>query len=227
MESQRAVLTSVDEYAGERQVCVGATQLGLEFSRTQAQRIVAGWTDFLSAGPSPIEDLEFVSRTPKRLFDALAAQTQLRRLTLKWGDYEDLNVLTGMTGLLDLRLRGASSVRVLDPLAAMKSVEVLEIDSLRHARVLDPIGSMGSVRDLELGGDWMSPRVAHVDSIRFLHTMPQLERLRLHTLVVDDLDYSAILSLPRLRSVRAMKAKGMRPAYEVLKSTTAWDDVNA
>ncbi|NUU16529.1 hypothetical protein HP550_04625 [Cellulomonas humilata] len=223
----REIITSVDEYTGETQVRIAATQLGPEFSRTQAQRIVAGWVDFFSAGPSSIEDLQFVTRTPKRLFDALAGQTQLRRLTLKWGDYEDLHALTGMAHLLELHLRGASSVRSIDPLAELTSVETLEIDSLRHARVLDAVGAMASVRDLELGGDWMSMRVAHVESIGFLAAMPQLERLRLHTMVVDDLDYSPLLSIPKLKSLRVMKARGMSPTYEALEASPAWDDLNA
>ncbi|GAA3798114.1 hypothetical protein [Cellulomonas soli] len=220
------ILTSVDEYAGQTQVQIAATQLGPAFSTAQARRIVTDWADFFEAGPSPIEDLQFVTRTPKRLFDALARQTQLRRLTLKWGDYDDLHALTGMADLLELRLRGASNVRSIDPLAELTSVETLEIDALRHARVLDAIGAMTSVRDLELGGDWMSIRVAHVDSIGFLAAMQNLERLRLHTIVVDDGDYSPIVSLPRLRSLRVMGTRGMTPTLEALQALTAWDGLD-
>lgn len=36
---------------------------------------------------------------------------------MKFGDYDDLGVLTGLTGLRTLALGGASSVRSIEPLA--------------------------------------------------------------------------------------------------------------
>ena len=60
----------------------------------------------------------------------------------------------------------------------------------------------------------MSPRIAHVDSVAFLRQMPQLRSLLLHTIIVDDLDYSPILELQNLEAVAVMKARGMRPAWD-------------
>lgn len=48
----------------------------------------------------------------------------------------------------------------------------------------------------------------------FLAQMPQLRHLLLHSLVVDDLDYSSLLSLPNLRSVRVMATRGMKPSFD-------------
>lgn len=56
----------------------------------------AEWVEFFRSGPTPITDLTFTTRTPKRLFDALAGQPQLVRLSVKWGDYEDLSPLENM-----------------------------------------------------------------------------------------------------------------------------------
>ena len=198
-------------------------RLGLEYSRSQATRIVAEWVEFLSAGPSPIEDLRFVTGTPKRLFEALRGQTQLERLSVKWGDYEDLSVLEGMSRLSALSLGGASTVRSVEPLSNLATVTELSIESIRRVRDLEPIGSMSGVTDLELGGDWMSPRIAHVDTISFLRRMPQLRHLLLHTVIVDDLDYTPILDLPNLEGVRVMKARGMRPTREELVAATPWE----
>jgi hypothetical protein len=110
--------------------------------------------DYFSAGPSPIQELTFVTRTPKRLFEALRGQPQLKCLQLKWGDYEDLSALEGMQELRTLVLGGASSVRTLAPLARLHKVGTLSVDSLRHAHDLSPIGLMGGVTSLDLGGDW-------------------------------------------------------------------------
>ena len=68
----------------------------------------------------------------------------------------------------------------------------------------------------------MTPRIAHVDSISFLRQLPQLEGLLLHTIIVDDLDYTPLLALPRLKSARWMKARGMAPSHEHLKSVLPW-----
>jgi hypothetical protein len=58
-------ITRVSEYHGESAVSVAATQLGTEFTRTHATRIVQEWIEFLTAGPSAIVELHFVTRTPK------------------------------------------------------------------------------------------------------------------------------------------------------------------
>jgi hypothetical protein len=39
-------------------------------------------------------------------------------------------------------------------------------------------------------------------------------------LIVDDLDYAPVLSLPNLEAVRVMKARGMRPSLEELMAAT-------
>ncbi len=170
----------------------------------------------------PLTHLEFTTRTPRRLFEALDAQTQLTSLKVKWGDYDDLSPLRGMEQLKVLRLGGASSIRSLSPLSSLEEVSTLQIESLRHVHDLSPIASMTSVTDLELGGDWRSPRVAHVDSIRFLTEMPQVRRLVLHTLVVDDADYSPILTLPNLGALRVMKTRTMNPQFSDLTEHPAW-----
>jgi hypothetical protein len=215
-------VTQVSEYEGQSVVRVSATQLSGRYTDAQAKRVVKEWVEFFASGPSPIRELEFVTRTPKRLFESLRGQTQLRALNVKWGDYEDLTPLAGMTHLRTLRLRGASAVQDLQPLACLPGVEELQLEGLRRVRDLSPVANMTSVTALELGGNWMTPRVAHVESFGFLRKMPQLRELLLHTIAPDDLDYSAILDLPNLVSVRVMEVRGMRPSFAVLKSSTPW-----
>ena len=217
------VIKTVAEYAGQSAIRVAATQLGPRYSSSEAKRIVAEWVEFFASAPSPIQDLALVSRTPRRLFEALAGQRQLRRLSVKWGDYEDLSALSELTDLSYLRLGGASSVRDLRPLSELSGVAELELDSLCHARDLDPIGAMSGVTSLAIAGAEGSMRIAHVDSISFLREMPQLRRLRLYGVIVDDLDYSPILALPSLQSLWVNKARGMRPAFDDLVASTPWD----
>ncbi len=118
-------ITRLAEYEGQAAVVVAATQRGTDYSHSQARRIVKEWEEFFSSGPCPIRELHFVTRTPRRLFEALHGQTELRALTVKWGDYADLSPLTEMTHLRKLHLSGASSVQDLQPLAGLLGVQDL------------------------------------------------------------------------------------------------------
>jgi hypothetical protein len=209
-------ITTVDEYDGGSVVRVSATQLGTKYSAYQARKIVDQWCELFAAGPTAVTDLAFITRTPKRLFASLRGQTQLRSLGVKWGDYDDLSPLTGMHELQELWLGGASSVRTLAPLGEMPQLRHLAVESLRHVRDLSPLGSLTQLRSLLVGGDWIAPRTVHVDSVAFLRNLPRLERLVLHTMIVDDLDYSPLLDLDNLKEVRVMPTKGMRPSHQDL-----------
>jgi len=48
---------------------------------------------------------------------------------------------------------------------------------------------------------------------RFLLDLPQVQTVVLHTLIVDDLDYSPLLHLSRMQSSRVMKVRGMQPEH--------------
>jgi hypothetical protein len=133
---------------------------------------------------------------------------------VKWGDYDDLSALSGMRELAQLHLGGAAGVLTLAPLAELPQLRELVVESLRHVHDLSPLGSLTQLRALEVGGDWNSPRVVHVDSLAFLRKLSGLERLVLHTMIVDDLDYSPLLSLGNLTEVRVMPARGMCPSHD-------------
>jgi hypothetical protein len=112
-----------------------------------------------------------------------------------------------------------TSVRAL---ADLIGLERLEIEGLSRAGDMTPLGSLVRLTALELGGNWMTPLKAHVDSIHFLLHLTQLEELVLHTIIVDDLDYTPLLALQRLQSVRVMNARGMTPTLEQLKAALPW-----
>lgn len=216
-------VVEVREYGGEACVTLAATQLGSKYSDSRKRQIVDEWVEFFAAGPTPIRSLQFITRTPKRLFAALSQQTQLTSLGVKWGDYDDLGVLGAMSQLVALRLRGASGVRDFRPLGALPNVQALQVEGLRGLIDASPVGEMRSVTDLELGGDWMTPRNVRITSLAFLARMPQLQRLLLHTLIVDDLDYRPLLSLPDLKTVRVMATRGMTPTIEELVTGLPWE----
>ncbi|MET7279273.1 hypothetical protein ABZS29_13645 [Kribbella sp. NPDC005582] len=221
--NERKHLVEVAEYSGEPAVMIAATQLGSDYSERRKRQIVDEWIAFFRSGPTPIRSLRLTSRTPKRLFDALSDQHQLTSLQVKWGDYDDLSALSSMSQLNTLILGGASKVRSLAHLAGLQRVETLEVEGLQGLIDGSPVGEMRAVKDLEIGGDWMAPRNVRLRSVAFLAQMPQLEQLLLHTLTVDDLDYTPLLSLSNLRKVRVMATRGMTPAHDELMRRLPWN----
>lgn len=94
------------EYEGGDEAVVAATQDD-NLTATQKRNVVEEWIVFFASGPSPITQLEFVSRTPRRLFETLKLQTQLESLKVKWGDYADLSPMQNMPKLNTLRFQSA------------------------------------------------------------------------------------------------------------------------
>ena len=215
------VLTEASDYDGQPAIAVACTQLGSRYTPARAKRIVDEWIELLG-GPTPVADLQFTTRTPKRLFAALSGQPQLTRLQVKWGDYADLTPIAAMTHLRSLELRGASAVTDLRPLKSLDDLEVLALEGFRPIADPSPLASLHGLRELELGGNWMTPRNGHIATISFMRELRQLEELLLHTLIVDDLDYSPLLELPSLRGVRVMKVRGMRPDHDELRRRLPW-----
>lgn len=222
MMAQVPVINEVSQYDGRSTARVSATQLGSRYTAAQARRVLAEWIDFFAAGPTPVRDLRFVSKTPKRLFAALSGQTQLKHLHVKWGDYDDLTALTRLTDLRMLTLGGASAVHSIEPLAALRQLTSLEIDYLLRVHDLSALAGLTQLRSLVVGGNWASFKNAHFDSLAFLRSMPQLQNLVLHTAVVDDGDYSPLLALPALQSIRVKAVPGMTPAIDQLKAALPW-----
>lgn len=215
------VLTEASEYDGQHVIAVRCTQLGSDYAATRAKRVVDDWIELFS-GPTPLTDLQFITRTPKRLFAALSGQPQLTRLAVKWGDYADLTPMASMTQLHTLILRGASAVTDLSPLASLSSLEVLALEGFRSIKDPSPLSQLRGLRELEIGGNWTAPKNGHIATIGFLRELRGLEELLLHTVIVDDLDYSPLFDLPSLRGVRVMKTRGMRPDHDELRRRLPW-----
>ena len=127
-----------------------------------------------------------------------------------------------MTRLRHLELRGASGVTDVSALATLDQLRVLALEGFRTIEDPVPLKGLSALSDLEIGGAWMTPRNAPISSISFLRDIPTLTKVVLHTLVVDDRDYSPLLDLPHLRSVRVMKVRGMRPEHEELRRRLPW-----
>ncbi len=127
-----------------------------------------------------------------------------------------------MVELQQLALRGASGVHDLTPISVLTRLETLDVQGFRDIETLADSGNF-STDEPRTRRRLDDSQNAHVGSIAFLRHLPGLQRLLLHTLIVDDKDYSPLLALPNLNAVRFKKVRGMRPPFEELKARLPWD----
>ena len=198
----------VSQYAGQSTVTIRPTQL-YDVSAREQNKAVDEWCEFFAAGPSPIYDLTIATRLPKRLFDSLAGQTQLRKLSTSWGVYDDLAALGNMPHLAELHLESATSVTTIEPLRTMTQLLDLTLGNTVRLRDFSPLGELTNLRQLTIGGGGEA-RI-HAESLNFLLSLRELRKLNCWVVPID-LDYSVVLALDWIEEIDLVEAKGMNPS---------------
>ncbi len=201
------VLERPEDYDDDLAVAVQATQL--DVSRSMATRIVAEWCDFFRSGPSQIRELEFTSRTPKRLFAALEGQTQLQSLITKWGDYDDLTPLGGMRSLETLELHSAPALIDLNPIADIPSLRSLVLIGTFRVHDYSPIGACKRLEYLAVHPGTERGK-STTPNLEFLTELPMLRDLSFGV-EPDDRDWSPILRLQHVDRIHIAGPTDMRP----------------
>ena len=185
------ILERPEEYCGQSTVVVAVSQIA-DVTPRQQSKIVGDWCRFFATGPTDFWDLEFAGRMPKRLFDSLATQTQLRRLAVAWGVYDDLSAVADMTELLELELESATSIETLEPLRSLTKLETLEVRNAGRVRDFPVVGDLVTLRQLSLSaGDG---KKEPVESLVFLTRLRDLRCLSLG-LIPENLDFSPLLEM--------------------------------
>jgi hypothetical protein len=193
-----ARLQHPSEYRGQTTVEIAASQLPDLTARQQA-RVLDDWTRFFERGETDIWDLSFPMRMPKRLFDALSTQTQLRRLAVSWGVFDDLTPLAHMTHLIELQIESASSVTDLGPICSLTALESLEIGGAWRVTDYSPIATLARLRQLVIGPGFAEKKLV-VDSLEFLENLHDLRLLHLSAIPAR-MDYSSLLKLTQVEEM--------------------------
>lgn len=211
--------TEVSDYDGAERVQISPTQLhadefGRPIPRSRLKRIVDEWCEFFEAGPTPIRYLDIASRAPKRLVAALRGQTQLRGIEIKWGDYDDISPVGGMSDLWSLSLGGASGLTDIAALRSAPSLRVLAIEGCRRLSDLAPLGDLRALEELSLTSGFGSGPLA-LPTIGFVRGMTGLRRLVVGATVLDG-DYSPLLARTDLEALWVRKQRNMHPSLAEL-----------
>jgi hypothetical protein len=202
LSGREAPISRVEDYDGATSVVIAPTQLeSATTSRAQARRIYEDWLRFFSE-PTPIEHLEFASRVPQLLLDALATQPQLRALTVKWGPYSDLSPLGSLSRLETLHLRGATRVADLKPLLELSALTTLELDGVVSVSNPQPLSAMSGLRQLAFGNAYPgSDAVVKIDDLEWLRPLAGLRSVDLICVKPASRDLSPLLALPKLERI--------------------------
>jgi hypothetical protein len=198
-----AALASPESYRGENTVFLSPAFDNAD-SREVSARIGA-WCRFLESGPSEILDLTIRGQTSQRLFDALASQTQLRRLDISYGPFDDLSRLEGMRDLVDLTLDSATSISSLAPLAHHTQLLSLHLHNAKKIHDYSPLGSLIRLKQLSIWG-------GKADSIEFVRSLTSLKHL-VWQVAPSDLDYSALLDLVWVEDMFVRTQRGSVPSH--------------
>lgn len=201
------VLERPDQYAGQSTVAISASQVPHLTPRQQA-KLIDDWCHFFADGPSDIWDLTFGMRMPKRLFDALSTQSQLRRLSVSWGVFDSLEALESMTHLVELELESATSLTSLEPLRSLKKLQGLEIGGAWRLEDYSVIGTLTDLRQLQLGGGPGS-HPQYAESLDFLTELRALRWLLL-SVVPRELDYRPLLELTWVETMAVWSTQKIR-----------------
>lgn len=209
----RHVFVELSEYDGSARATIAPTQLsydsfGREIPRSRRTKIVDEWCEFFASAASPIRYLTIASRAPKRLVSSLAAQTQLRGIRIKWGDYDDISPFGAMQNLWTADFDGATAVTNIEPLASAGALRILRLGDARRLRDYTPLARLRAIEQLTLVG-------GQVPSIGFVREMTTLRQLDLATKVLDG-DFSPLLARTDLERLRVHEQRGMSPSYEQL-----------
>jgi len=191
-------IIEVSQYKGQKSLVINCTQLGDSFTpqyktAKQKRAVLDEWCDFLRSEQDAFNELDFCTKMPQELFDAVCYQRNLKSLHIKWGSYECLDALVNLSSLK----RGAS-VKSIAPIATLTGLESLAVENFQKISDYSALSNLQNLKSLEISGDGLSPKFIHIESLEFLRQMPGLTSFVILTARLKSKDYSPILSLKSL-----------------------------
>lgn len=192
-------LISFSEYQGEADIELMCTQLDNKTAKEQS-KIVDEWCDHLSNDNLPLKSIWMETRISQKIFNAICKQTGLTSLWIKWGVYPDLTAISQLTNLEHLHLGNGKSITNLSPIASLHKLKTLESDGLVNVHDYSFLESLTALQDLDIEGDgFSSMKPVVLPDLKFLETIPWLQRLCMKMVKVEDKDYSPVLKLQNLK----------------------------
>jgi len=191
------------QYGGEMVLGVTATQLATPGTTpAQRRRILAEWIEFLSSAETNIRELQFHSRVPQELLDAVAGQPQLEALLVKWGPYRNVDAVGSLRKLTTLRLGGATALETLAPLRALPDLVTLAVSQGHKVSDVDALSEFTGLTRLMFGNDHPGDdRNLVLADFEWARPLRELRSLAIPGTRLLNPDLSPLLDLPHLEDL--------------------------
>ena len=194
-------IIEVSQYKGQKSLVINCTQLGDSFTpqyktAKQKRAVLDEWCDFLRSEQEAFDELNFCTKMPQELFDAVCCQRNLKSLHIN--SYESLDALANLSSLKSLFIGSGASLKSIAPIATLTGLESLAVENFQKISDYSAFSNLQNLKSLEISGDGLSPKFIHIESLEFLRQMPGLTSLMILVTRIKSKDYSPILSLKSL-----------------------------
>lgn len=198
LEKERIkVCTKIEEYNGEENLALTCTQLDNKKDQT---KIVNSWCQLLQNQQLPVKKIWVRTRISQKIFDAICFQKNLEGLWIKWGVYPDISNISNLMQLQYLHLGGGISISDISVISSLKKLKSFEADNLQGISDYSFLASLNNIVDLLIEGDpYSSMKPVTLKSLKFLESMPQIQRLSLSMTKIEDQSYLPILKIKNLK----------------------------
>lgn len=217
-EPENKCIVEVSEYTGEKALTINCTQLGDSFTpqyktAKEKKRVLQEWCDFLQNNPKAFTELNFCTRMPQELFDAVCAQQNLRKLSIKWGVYKNLSKISNLTNLEYLGIGSGAGVESIEPITKLQNLVALSVENFQRVDDYSLLANLTKLESLSIEGDGLGPRYIHVQSLDFLNDMKQLRFFCFLTARLKSKDYTPILRLEQIEHLTLRPCKEVKALY--------------
>lgn len=212
-------LVEVSQYNGETALTINCTQLDDDFTPQyktpkEKKHVLHEWCDFLSSNTTAFTELQFGTRMPQELFDAVCAQQNLRKLYIKWGRYPDISKIANLSNLEYLHIGSGASVQSIEPISHLKNLVALSVENFQKIDDYALFAKLKKLESLSIEGDGLGgPQYIHVKSLDFLHDMNQLRFFRFLTARLKSKDYTPVLGLENIEHLTLGACKEVKTLY--------------
>lgn len=180
------------EYDGAATVKLCCTQHWNAFYRPDVtaykqRTLTQAWAEFLSGGQLPIKIVQFCTRTPQSIFDAICTQRGVTSLRFKWLAAADIRAIAGMEQLKKLEIDLGASITDLTPIGDLSALETLVLGSTVKVCDYSPLGRLKHLKELVICSypTRVPPDVMHMETDAFLADMPKLRYLDLSDVRIE------------------------------------------
>ena len=165
-----------EEYDGTETVKLACTQHSFVSAYRQKQ-ITKAWAEFLRREQYPMKTVQFCTRTPQSIFDAICTQKSITSLRFKWLATPTIEAIAQMKQLKALQISSGSSMIDLSPLSELTELETLVLGSTKKVTDYSPLGKLKNLKELVICSypTHAPADIMTMESDAFLEEMPQLD----------------------------------------------------